>query len=140
MATGIMVTDGGPHSAEDWAVKTSEMIFIPSPTMVGDRSLTALRLQMAIAELLVPHFAGAQSREKAQLAANADEAKAQDNDSHIAEATSEAEQAIAEVQSAAKGTPWEEHWNNPEVVKAASLVVASNFMTVKDIERQWHKT
>lgn len=136
---GILITDGGPHSAEKWAVATSERIF-DITKVAGERVIAAKKLQNTIAESMVRHHAEAQTREQAHLS-TPESAKVRLAAPYVAdrdEATREAAEVIVDVQAAAKGSPWEAHWADPAVVAAASHIIAGDLMTVKDIERQWH--
>jgi hypothetical protein len=136
---GILITDGGPHSAEKWAVATSERIF-DITKVAGERVIAAKKLQNVIAESMVRHHAEAQAREQTHLAVP-ETAAARKNLEYTVdrdEALRETAEVIADVQKAAAGTPWAAHWADPEVIKAATQIISSDLMTVKDIERRWH--
>jgi len=139
MPARFLVTNGGPHTPETWAVATAEEVFVIAPNMDGDRFMQAKRLQMQIAETLVDFHRSAQQTERDELAANKDFRLALPLEDDIALAKSEADEMIVAIQTALKGSPWEEQYNDPDVVQAAQTVIASHLMTLKDIERQYHK-
>lgn len=131
--SGVLITNGGPHSPEKWAVATAEMIVPIAPEMSGDRLLAAKELQVAIIKVLVPHHAKVQQVEKAALAKLGDERLDAPHDEDI-----DPTAAIEAIQAAAEGTPWEDHFLKPEVIDAIGHIIASHFATASDIERQYH--
>ena len=136
---GVLITHGGPHSAEKWAMATAERIF-DITKVAGERVIAARKLQMALAESIISHHDGAQTRERAHLE-QAETAEARKNREYTEErdeALAEAVLVIADVQKAAVGTPWEDHWKDSEVVAAATTIIASDLMSIKHIERSWH--
>lgn len=132
MTARLLITDGGSHPPEKWAVATAEAIFDINPAMAGDRLLAAKKLQVAIAEALMPHHGGVQEREKSTPRLE------HSNEDNIAESLSEAEEAYAAIKAAASGTPWADHFDDPARAAAIKATIASHFMTAKDIERQYH--
>ena len=142
MQSGVLITNGGPHSPEKWAVATAEIIFDINPAMASDRLLQAKRLQLAIVEALIPHHAGVMDRERGHMAGDKKQRNLRKSDDlhtdHQKEAGAEADEAIAAIQAAAKGTPWEGHCSEPERVAAWRNIIASHFMTSKHIEHCWH--
>lgn len=73
MITGILVTDGGPHSAEDWAYASASMLL--EWFTVDPNSPRRIKLEMAkdkarplIATVLVEHHASVQTLERKALA------------------------------------------------------------------------
>ena len=128
----ILVTNNGTHSPEKWAMTTAEMIFDIGSAIAGDHLIQAQKLQLAIAEALVPHHDSVQTTEKSRLT---------DDVSHIHTPHSADEyldDTIASILAAAKGTPWEAHFKRSEVQDAAREVIANHFMTAQHIERLWH--
>jgi len=133
MKVGILKTDGGPHSAEDWAMATAGML-LPMDNLSGGKLLQAQRLQIAVAEALVPHHATVQNAEREHLLANG----ANHYDVALG-AGQDVDAAMTAVQAAGAGTPWEEHLKDPKVVAAMREVIHNHFMTAQHIERSWHK-
>lgn len=74
MITGVLVTDGGPHSAEDWALKTAEMLceamqIDPNSPNRAKLEIARKRAEIDIAGVMLKHHGSAQSRERARLSA-----------------------------------------------------------------------
>ena len=105
-ATGggrIMKTDGGPHPADFWAQVTAEQICPIDEKMTGERRYAAMELQAKIGRILHPHHAKVQDEERAKLAADPDHHKKPLNPEPYLD------EAMTDIQGAAKGTPWEKH-------------------------------
>lgn len=135
MQVAVLRTNGGPHPADKWALITAQHILpIDEEILGGTRLLAAQRLQLAVAEKLVAHHTNVQAEEQEHLAKAGDARLGEplDADHHVAE-------AHADVIEAAKGTPWEEHVQKPEVVAAMQSILHSHFKTSQDIERSWYK-
>jgi hypothetical protein len=128
----IMVTDGGPHPPEAWAQITAEHIAPLGPNLVGERHRRAVELQFKIAELLEPIYKTAQETERSGLTADtARVAVPVDPEPHL-------DAAIAAIQAAAKGTEWEGHFSDAEVVKLVRREVGIHIATTQHIEKSWH--
>lgn len=149
--SSFLITNGGPHPADKWAVATAEIIFDTSSMPSSDRLLDAKKLQLQIVEALLPHHEGAQERERGHLAGGRHEARtahlAEVNDGG-AEALAEADEAIAAIQAIKsdltikvddKDVPWADWARLPERVEAWRNIIASHFMSAKHIEHSWHK-
>ena len=134
----VMITNGGPHSAEDWAMATAKMVFDINPEMAGGRALEAQRLLIKIAESLIVHYQEVMDGEKEYLATNPEGRMATPDEEFQAEAMGEAGEVITDIQTAAAGTPWEAHWQDEEILKVAKYVIASHFLTARDVERKWY--
>lgn len=132
----VLVTNGGPHPPESWAIATAQHIAPIDEELQktdGARHLAALKLQAAIADALVPHHANVQAHEKSSLASL--------GDAHLSSelgASDCVDEAVVAVQQAAKGTPWEAHFQEPEVIAAIHHEIHVHFRTAQQIERQWH--
>lgn len=137
MAGGVMITNGGAHSAEDWAMATATRIFAPSPEMTRGRMVLFTQVQMGIAQALMLHHEWCQKHERKKLAVDAASRLGrdyiEDRDARLAEA----DLAIADIQKAVAGTAWEEHWKKEDVLAAVRNIIASDLMTARDIDRQW---
>lgn len=129
----ILQTDNGTHSPEKWALVTAKTIFDLSATSLkGEDILKAEKLRLMIADALMPHHSNTQTKEKHRLTTNAKNILEDfDVSEHI-------DEAMSDILSAAKGTPWEEHFNNEDVQKAVINVLGSHFTTAQHIERLWH--
>lgn len=126
-----VITDGGPHPPELWAQLTAE-ILIPARNMAGNNYIEALKLQTAVMQALLPHHTNVQETERERLMASND---------HILSDLSPEEftgQAVTDIVAAAKGTPWEENFNDPDLQALIRQEVGTHFATAQHIERSWH--
>lgn len=139
MTARFLVTNGGPHSPETWAVATAESVFVIGPDVEGARLFQAKRLQMQIAEVLVAHHKSIQETERAALQSDKAARIGIAYEADAAEAKAEADEIIAAIQTVLKDSPWEAQYSNPDTMQAAQTVIASHIMTLKDIERQYSK-
>jgi hypothetical protein len=129
--TRILVTNGGAHPPEKWAMTTAEQIFDIGTGVAGDRLIQAQKFQLTIAEILMPHHEKVQSTERSKLS---------DDSNYILTAlTGEAyaDDVIKDIATAAKNTPWASHFASPEVQAAARDVIVEHFLTSQSAERQW---
>lgn len=133
MQTNILITNGGPHSPEKWALATAASIMPINPDMDGERLLAAQKLQTTVAEALVAHHADAQSHERAMLEAKGDARLAEE-----IEVEDRVAEALKGVRDAAKGTFWEAHVLSADAQAEMDKVLTSHFATVHQIERDWH--
>lgn len=128
----VMITDGGPHPASAWAQVTAEHIAPIGPDVIGERRAAALKLQAAIMLAVTPHHIAVQEGERSKLAADANHImKEPDPEPHL-------DGAVAAIQSAAKGTEWEAHFQDSAVAAMIRQEVGSHFATVQHIEKSWH--
>lgn len=124
----VMVTNGGPHPPETLALATAQVICPIDPELPktdGARHLEALCLQAEIAKALVPHHAEVQNAHRA-----APDTELGVDDGRLAE-------SLRAVQQAALDTPWQEHFQKPEVVALIREELHKQFRTTQQIERQW---
>ena len=128
----IMITNGGSHPPEKWAMVTAERIFDIGGSVAGDRLIQAQKLQLAIAEVLMPHHEKIQSTERTKL----------DEDSkHLlapTDATDYLDDIMDDIVKVSKGTPWQDHFKRPEVQDAARRIIMADIATVQHVERMWH--
>lgn len=128
----IIATDNGPHSAEEWAITTAEIIFDLSNIQDNGRRLEARKFQMIIAELLLPHHNNNQISEQAKLSESASYINSEYDVSlyvtHV----------INEIITASKNTPWELHFSNQVVIDAVKNTISQHLITSQHIERLWH--
>jgi len=131
MQMGVMITDGGPHPAEKWAVMTAQQIFPLSDGLKGDRHIQATKVQLAIMEALEPHHADHQTAEQDALGAAGDD--------HLDTAHNPGPRALLAletVKAIVLASPWADKVT-PEWEDAIGGILASHFATSADIERQW---
>ena len=128
----ILTTNGGPHPPEKWAMTTAEQVFDISSSVAGDRLIQAQKMQLAIAEAVMPHHEKVQKDQVSSLLAD------------VANILSPfaieqyLDQVIKDIVAIAQGTIWQSHFAKPEVQAAAREVIASNFQAAQHIERMWH--
>lgn len=128
----VLITNGGSHTPDNWAIATAEQIVQIDPQIVGDRLLAAEKLKLTIAEALAPHHAKVQADERNKLNEDA---------SHILsphDATDYIDQVLKDVVLAAKGTPWQSHYTQADVQAAVRDVLVSHLQTSQHVERLWH--
>jgi hypothetical protein len=130
--TRILVTNGGPHPPEKWAMTTAEMIFDIGSAVVGNRLIQAQKFQLVIAEILVPHHGKVQNNERSKLNEDVENILTPFNSEKYLDGI------MKDIINAAKGTPWQEHFAQPEVQAAARAVIASHIVTAQHVERLWH--
>ena len=129
----ILITNGGAHPPEKWAVATAEIIFPTDNVRDSNRLLQAKKLQFAIADALVPHHTDVQTAEKGKLATLGDAHLDTPHDPLEA-----AQKALADIVALAKGTPWELHFADAAVQAEIVQEIGNHFATAEHIERQWH--
>ncbi len=139
MQFGVMITNNGAHPADKWAAQTAgsicELIQVDdsssSPEAVKAR-MAKPRLELAMTEALLDHHAHVQESEKDHLAEHGDADHDPDDDV--------VEEAVSAIESAAVGTPFEEHFAKQQTKDVVRSIVKSHFATSMDIERGWHKS
>jgi hypothetical protein len=129
----LLITNGGTHPPEKWALTTAEMIFpVADSALVGDHLIAAQRFQLDLAEALVPHHAAVASMEKDKLAS------VDDHSATSYELAEHPADVVKHVSQLAKGTPWEAHFADPEVLKAVLDVVQDHFASSLHVERLFY--
>lgn len=127
----ILITNDGPHSSEQWAVTSAEMIFDISQLTSNDRLLPAKKLQLAIAESLITVYDKAQKEERNRLSNNPDHIiTARDDSLYI-------DQAMQKVRSTVKGSEWQSHFDDQHVIQAAKAVMHNHLDSLLHVERLW---
>ena len=149
----ILVTDGGPHSAEKWAEATSSHIVDIAQHVAGEKRAAAVKLQAAIIDILEGHHTTVQNGERAKLAGVTGHDRLQaelDPEHHLS-----LEQVVAEIIAAANGTPWEADFNYagqeahfgeegehypriPSMAENLTALLSNHFASSMHIERSWH--
>jgi hypothetical protein len=136
MQPGFLITDGGPHPSEKWAIATAGQIIQIAADAKGVQAIEGRKLELKIIDVLEGHHDEVQKKERAQLAGKgADKRAAADVDpfEHDIEAK------MKDICAAAKGTPFEAHFGMPETQKHIMEVLASHFATSMSIERSWYR-
>ena len=129
--TKILVTNGGAHPPEKWAMTTAESVFDIGTGVAGDRLIQAQKFQLTIAEILMPHHEKVQATERSKLTADPNCLMAPPDGVDFAD------DVIKDIVTAAKNTPWQAHFANPAVQAAARDVIIDHFHTSQHAERLW---
>ena len=138
MQTSVLITNGGPHSAEKWAECTASHIVQIGEQVSGEQLAGARRLELAILTILEGHHATVQAGEQAILkASNAKTlssrlASVPDPNEHLS-----VDGIVAEIVAAADGTEFAPHFAEPATQDYIRAVLTQHFATNIDIERQW---
>jgi hypothetical protein len=126
----IMITDGGPHPADKWAVITAGQII---QIAEGSTSTDARKFELKILDTLEAGHKGLQDAERAALAAKGDDRLADGLGGHEACAP-----VIDQIVAAAAGTSFEAHFARAEVREHIDRVLHQHFDMSVAIERDWH--
>ena len=135
-AARVMVTDGAPHPASAWAQVTAEHIAPIDPGIVGERATAARKFQLAIADALAPHHQKVIDVQRGKLAGV--------GDAHLDECTNghdvapHLDGAVAAIQAAAVGTPWEGKYVAEDVQALLRHELGVHFRSAQHIEHSWH--
>ena len=131
--SGILKTDGGPHSPEVWAAATISQLVQVDPNASSDKVVAARKLEVAATDILEKIHADVQERERGKIREQGDERLA-----HFLEPQSEhVEQAFTAFIAATKGTVLEAHFAEPAVQANVRETLAKDFRTIIHIERDW---
>jgi hypothetical protein len=105
----VLVTDGGPHPAEDWARVTCEDL-VPLDGLATGLMSSGMILRGRLIEVLSEHYQAVQDHERTGLRNGPDRFATE------LEGVADFGRVFAEIQAAASGTPWEGHITGPEVI------------------------
>lgn len=131
---GVMITNGGKHSPEKWAMATAATLIWIDPTLDGPEAMAGEKLRITIAEALIPHHAGVQERERAALAADPGTAHAASRysaDEHV-------QAACEAVVGCVVGTKWGAVMTDKQAVANMVQIIQEHFASSREIERGWH--
>lgn len=133
MRVGVLITNGGPHSPEDWAQVTAGQIID-----IGSQSPAALlaearAFEAKIIGVLARHHQLVQQQERGQLVAegSARLAGALDPTGHIPD-------AVDDVIAASRDTSFASHFAKPDVRDYLERLIGGHFASSMHIERLWH--
>lgn len=133
MLVGVMATDGGPHSAEKWAVVTAGQL-VQIATDDPQKMIEARKLENKIIEILEGHHDAVQKHERGKIAEHGVERLKHPINAH----EHDLDTKVAEIVAAAKGSQWEAVFALPEKQAYIKQVLGSHFATSMDVERSWH--
>jgi hypothetical protein len=131
----VLITDGGPHSAEKWAEATASHIVSIAEHVAGEKRAQAVKLEAAVIDILEGHHTTVQAGERGKIAEVGHDRIAHDLDPehHLV-----LDDVIADIVAAAKGTPWEADFAKPEMAENLRVLLVSHFSTSMHIERSLH--
>jgi hypothetical protein len=135
MQFGILTTNGGTHTPEKWASHCAGRIVAIGPDLDGVKLIQAQTLQAQIAAALVEHHAAVRDGTKAALASDPAAHFAQPE---LHDPGERLDAALAAVVGAAKGTPWEGDFADPEKVAMIRHAIGQSFVDVAHVERLHH--
>ena len=131
----ILVTDGGPHSAENWAEATSSHIVSIANTVSGAKRGAAIKLQGLVVDILEKAHLTVQTGERTKIAQIGPARLT--HELVVAEHIS-FEDTIAQIVAAAIGSPWQDDFSKPEFAENLRVLLNSHFATNMHIERSYH--
>lgn len=133
MRVGVLITNGGPHSPQDWAQVTAGQIID-----IGSQSPAALlaearAFEAKIVAVLTRHHELVQQHERSQLGAQGSARLAGDLDptAHIPD-------AVDDIVAASRGTSFAAHFAQARVRDYLERLVGGHFASSMHIERLWH--
>lgn len=150
---GVLITNGGPHSAEDWAAATASHVVAIADHIADARRGAAIKLQAAVVDILLKYHAAIQVHEQKALKRDPDRLAL---DTCACEDHIEAHAVADEIIAAAVGTPWEADFAfagqvesgvegeadyKPRIASTHELLerlLASHFASAMHVERCWH--
>jgi hypothetical protein len=150
MQVGIMVTNGGPHSADKWAVTTAGQILQSVFSVDAADTVGARKFEMACLDILLPHHEKVQTGERGKLAKDGMKRLATPIDPReycdvAVQEIAAAAQKIGKIKvpdpdmsGETKEVDLGEHFANPEVQQKLAGLIGAHFATAMDIERSWH--
>lgn len=133
---GVLITDGGPHPADKWAVATARQItglIVIEASAPAGASIAKQELEVAVMKILHAAHNAVQSEERAHIAELGDERL-----SHPLDPGAAVDGATKAILAAAKGTMFGAHFEKPDVAAVVNAIVGKDFATSMDIERDWH--
>jgi hypothetical protein len=130
MAITMSTDNADRHSVAKMALANAEAIIIIDRSITGPRRIAAEQLQNKVAEVLAPHHTNVQNEEINNLAI-----KGADHILTPMELDNHVKAALVDVQKAAAGTLWEDHFYDPEVIKHLTMELGNHFATSQHIER-----
>lgn len=156
MQTGIMITNDGPHSADDWALTTATMLINafeikPGSPRAAQLEIAKDRARANIAEIMTEHHVMTQSGEREMLSADANGRIGQlvnaNDHSDVEKAITQVREAVqplldilesAEVKPGVIGMPVEHLTFEDHLMSIIRQRVEMDIHSVMDIERRWH--
>ena len=133
MLAGVLVTEGGPHSADKWATITVDQIVRVGPNATPETRSTAEALKAKLRVIVEQLHQAVMDDERTLLDYDGDGRLGSPLDP-----TEFREDAVAAVVAATKDSPWAAHFEKPEVQDYLGRLLMQHFSSIMDIERSWH--
>ena len=133
MLVTVMTTDGGPHSAEKWAVTTAGAIIKIGADASGRNESEARKLELAIIDALEDAHGDVQAHERWKIAEHGHERL-----SHALDPSPHVDGPFEAILALGLASAWAEHFAKPETQAGIRNVLANHFASSMHIERKWH--
>jgi hypothetical protein len=130
----FMVTNGGTHPPEKWALETAEHLVSIGPDVDGPTLMAATRVKMNIANALVESYADIQTTEKSKLASDPDATHASPlgvPDDHL-------NVIVGKIKEQLANSPWSDMAQDEDAHTLIANHVHGHLMEQQAIERSWH--
>lgn len=127
----VLTTDGGPHSAETWAMASTEQLFqsmVPAGKM---RPLDLQRAEVQVAQDLVAIYQKVQDHERDRLSVGT-VLTGFDIEPYL-------EDIVKTIQNAVAETKYQFHFRKQEVVDWIKQMCGQHIADMQHIERLWHQ-
>lgn len=133
MQPRILITNGGPHSAAAWAAATAGMIFPLDGVEDSARKVQAMVVQSRIAVALEACHQAVEDHERGHLDERGSPRlqDGHDVDDHI-------DDALRQVHEATAGSPWDGHFQKPDVAAVVRQIIGDHFATNQHVHRLHH--
>lgn len=127
-----LITDGGRHTARDWAEHVAEWFLSPAKGVKGRSDDERAVYVRVVRGVLGPVFAATLADERAALARDGGLRLFARVDRAL-----EAERAVDLIIEAAQDTVAEAYWNRPDVRRLCAIEIAHHLRTADQVERLW---
>ncbi len=133
MQPTILITDGGPHGADKWAVVTAGQIISIAAGSESAGAIAGRRLELQVLDILERHYGSLQTGERGKLTAEGD-----DRIAAPLGGGDLCEPVVDEIIAAAAASVFVEHFAKPEVREHIHTLLHTHADNALAIERSWH--
>lgn len=130
MTAGVMVTNGGVHSPDDWAVMTCSQLIQINPQTSGSVA-AGRRLENAVIAYLEEKYTQLQASEREALAVDDSRILSPPDCSFI-------DTWVAELVAMTSGTEFEAHFSQDHVQLYSRNTIGQHAATIIDVEWLWY--
>lgn len=130
--TGILITQTGVHTAEQWASMSVKEIIQVAEGATGTNARQALQLQLDILDVIQAAHQAVQDHERSEFA---EKGSAHLSDSPAVDTACDLDATVASIVALAVGGPFEDHFATAEVQAHIKWALGSHMATSIDIER-----